>query len=51
MDKDRDFTPSECTTIGYVMEETDTYIVLAQSLDKKGDPGNVTVIPKIAIHD
>ena len=50
MDKDKDRTPSECTTIGYVMKETDNYVVIAQSLDEKGDPCNIVVIPKVAIH-
>lgn len=44
-------TASPCQSIGFLMYEDDTAIVLCQSLDSEYFPGNQIAIPKIAVQE
>lgn len=41
--------PLSCTTIGFLIDETDEFIVLSQTVADDGDLSETIVIPKICI--
>ncbi len=50
-DDDTDFLPVEVETIGHLVKETDTFMVIAQGKGSNGSWTNICVIPKVCIHD
>ncbi|MCH8167228.1 MAG: hypothetical protein IIC03_04780, partial [Proteobacteria bacterium] len=50
-DNDTDFVPVEVLTVGHLVKETDTYVVIAQGKGSNGSWTNIAVIPKVCIHE